>query len=54
MKEEKSPGGASQSLGLNQMEMLCWNFKKGAVDKQMPVNLNELKQCCEEEWAIES
>lgn len=38
----------SQSPDLSRIETLWWDLK--AEHKQMPANLNELKQCCKEEW----
>ena len=40
----------SQSPDLSPIDML-WRDLKRAVHKQMPTNLNELEQCCKEEWA---
>lgn len=38
-----------QSPDLDMTEML-WPDLKRAVCEQMPANLNELKQCCNDEW----
>lgn len=40
----------SQNPELNLTNMLWW-YAKRPVNKLMSADLNELKQCCKEEWA---
>lgn len=47
-KKNQSVKCPSQGRDLN--HEILWRDLKHAVDKWMPTNLDELKQCCKEEW----